>query len=428
MRNIAIVLLNLLTICTATAQDENAFMRKHIEKLASPEFHGRGYVLNGGDIAAQYIANELKSYGVLPLDNDKSYFQNYTFPINTFPEEADVRINKTQLRPGLDYIVNGASSSWHSGGKSTRMKKIDLMHVHDSLQWDKVKQGLKPGGVYYLSHADTPINALNLGIRKFAAELPEGLFIVPKHGKLIWTANTDRVEATIVYIEDTVLPRKPKKVWVDIRTEYVLNFKAKNVIGYVKGTEVPDSFIVFTAHYDHLGRMGKKALFAGASDNATGTSLVMYLADYFAKNPQRYSVAFMLFSGEEAGLLGSKYYVENPIFPLKQIRFLVNLDMTGDATNGITVVNGLAHDPEFDILEALNVDSMYAKKINQRERTSNSDHYFFSKEGVPAFFIFTNGTKPFYHDVLDLPKEIPLERSDDLARLLIKFTGKLTGR
>src|SRR5690606_27945048 len=155
--------------------------------------------------------------------------------------------------------------------------------------------------------------------------------------------------------------------------------------------------------------------------------LVMYLADYFAKHPQRYSVAFMLFSGEEAGLLGSKYYVENPIFPLKQIRFLVNLDMTGDATNGITVVNGLAHDPEFDILEALNVDSMYAKKINQRERTSNSDHYYFSKEGVPAFFIFTNGTKPFYHDVLDVAKEIPLERSDDLAKLLIKFTGKLTG-
>lgn len=427
MRNIVIVLINLLTICTATAQDEKAFMRQRIEKLASPEFHGRGYVMNGGDIAAQYIADELKSYGVLPLNKYNSYFQDYTFSINTFPGKAEVRINKKQLRPGLDYIVNGASGAWHSK-KPQRMKKIDLTHVHDSLQWDKVKQGLKPGGVYYLDHADTPINALNLGIRKFATELPQGLFIVPKHGKLIWTANTNKVPATIVYIEDTVMPKKPKKVLANIETKYINEFKAKNVVGYVKGTEMPDSFIVFTAHYDHLGRMGKKALFAGASDNATGTSLVMYLADYFAKHPQRYSVAFMLFSGEEAGLLGSKYYVENPIFPLKQIRFLVNLDMTGDATNGITVVNGLAHDPEFDILEALNVDSMYAKKINQRERTSNSDHYYFSKEGVPAFFIFTNGTKPFYHDVLDLPKEIPLERSDDLARLLIKFTGRLSGK
>lgn len=419
-------LLSAISIATASAQTEKDFMRKHIEQLASPEFHGRGYVQNGGDIAAQYIADEFKSYGIVPLNNS-SYFQNYTFSINTFAGRADVRINKTALVPGRDYIVNGASSAWHSR-KPAKMKKINLGEVKDSLQWDNVKKGLKPGGVYYLAKADTPINKLNLGIRKFATELPEGLFIVPKNGKLIWTANTNKVPATIVYIEDTVLPKKPKKVLADIETKYVNEFNAKNVVGYVKGTEVPDSFIVFTAHFDHLGRMGTKALFAGASDNATGTSMVMYLANYFAKHPQRYSVAFMLFSGEEAGLLGSKYYVENPFFPLSQIRFLVNLDMTGDATNGITVVNGLAHDPEFDILDELNVDSMYANKINQRERTSNSDHYYFSKEGVPAFFIFTNGMKPFYHDVLDLPKEIPLERSDDLAKLLIQFTGKLSGQ
>ena len=282
--------------------------------------------------------------------------------------------------------------------------------------------------MYWLQNADTPTKKLKLGIRKFAKELPRGLYIVPKHGKLTWTASQDQVPATIVYIEDTVLPKKPKKVLADISSIYIADFEAKNVIGYVKGTEVPDSFIVFTAHYDHLGRMGRAALFAGASDNASGTSLVMYLANYFAQNPSRYSVAFMLFSGEEAGLVGSKYYVENPLFPLEKIRFLVNLDMTGDATNGITVVNGVAHEDEFALLQEINKDSTYATKIKKRERTSNSDHYYFSKNGVPAFFIYGNGTIGHYHDVFDLPKDINLRRVDDLAELLIKFENRLSSK
>lgn len=423
---VIILFLNLCMSGVVKAQGEKEFIQQRIERLASPEFHGRGYVMNGGNIAAQYIADEFISYGVLPLGQNGSYYQEYGFSVNTFPGKVFVQVNKTVLNPGPDYIVNAASSAWHSE-KRQKMKQLDLSEVKDSLQWDNVKKKIKPGGVYYLTGADTPTNKLGLGIRKFATELPEGLFIVPKHGKLTWTANTNKVPGTIVYIEDTVLPKKPKKVLVNVDTRYVDVFKAKNVIGYVKGTEVPDSFIVFTAHFDHLGRMGKNALFAGANDNASGTSLVLYMANYFAKNPQRYSVAFMLFSGEEAGLLGSKYYVENPIFPLQQIRFLVNLDMTGDATNGITVVNGVSHEPEFAMMEEINADSIYAKKINKRERTSNSDHYHFSKEGVPAVFIYGNGTKPHYHDVFDLPKEITLERVDGLAQLLIQLTGRLSG-
>lgn len=415
----------MLPVAVCLSQEEKSFIKKRIEVLASPEFHGRGYVMEGGDKAASYIADEMKSYGVLPLRQNGSYFQDYTFSINSFPSKVNVEINGKKLESGPDYILNAASSSWHSK-QPQKMKYVDLADIRDSANWDNVKKKFKPGGVYYLQHADTPTKHLKLGIRKFATELPKGLFIVPKHGKLTWTASTSRVPGTIIYIEDTVLPAKPKKVMADITARYINSFNAKNVMGYVKGTEQPDSFIVFTAHFDHLGRMGKNALFAGASDNASGSSLILYLASYFAKHPQRYSVAFMWFSGEEAGLLGSKYYVENPIFPLEQIRFLVNMDMTGDATNGITVVNGVSHEPEFDLLNELNVDSMYAKKIKKRERTSNSDHYHFSKEGVPAVFIYGNGVNGHYHDVFDLPKDVNMERVDDLANLLIKFTGRLT--
>lgn len=423
---VIIYFLYLFIPLVSEAQKEKEVIHRYIEVLASPNYHGRGYVSGGLDSAANYIAKQFRISGVMPLRQNGSYFQGYHFPINTLPGVMKVEVDSKLLRPGVDYLVHAASSPWHAG-QPQKMKRIKLGKVKDSLDWDNVKEGLEQGGVYFLQNADTPTKYQKLGIRKFATELPRGLYIVPKHGKLTWTASSSIVPGTIIYIEDTVIDARPKKVQVDIDAEYIDSFNAKNVIGYVKGIEEPDSFIVFTAHFDHLGRMGKDALFAGASDNASGTSLVMYLAQYFAKHPQRYSVAFMLFSGEEAGLLGSEYYADNPVFPLEQIRFLVNLDMTGDAAKGITVVNGVSHEPEFALLEELNGDSTYVDQIKKRERTSNSDHYHFAKKGVPAVFIYSMGNNSHYHDVFDLPKDVTLDRVDDLAKLLIKFTGRLSG-
>jgi aminopeptidase YwaD len=173
--------------------------------------------------------------------------------------------------------------------------------------------------------------------------------------------------------------------------------------------------------------MGRNTIFPGAHDNASGTAFMMYMARYFAQHPQRYSIAFIGFSGEEAGLLGSKHYVADPLFPLANIRFLVNLDMTGDATNGITVVNGTENEPEFAIMEEINNRKQYLPKINKREKTANSDHYHFAEKGVPAVFIYGNGTKGFYHDVFDVAKELSLENIDKLAHMLIDFTGRVSG-
>lgn len=423
---VIIYFLYLLMPFVSNAQKEKEVIQQHIEVLAGPSYHGRGYVSGGLDSAASYIAGVFRSRGVLPLSQNGSYFQQYQFPVNTLPGVMKVEVDGQLLRPGVDYLVHAASAPWHAG-QPQKIKRIKLAKVNDSLDWDNVKNDFEVGGVYLLQDADTPTKYQKLGIRKFATELPRGLYIVPKHGKLTWTASTAQVPGTIIYIEDTVINERPKKVLVDIDAEYIDSFKAKNVVGYVKGVDEPDSFIVFTAHFDHLGRMGKDALFAGASDNASGTSLVMYLAEYFAKHPQRYSVAFMLFSGEEAGLLGSEYYADNPLFPLEQIRFLINLDMTGDAAKGITVVNGVSHEPEFALLEELNGDSTYVNTIKKRERTSNSDHYHFAKKGVPAVFIYSMGNNSHYHDVFDLPKDITLDKVDKLARLLIKFTGRVSG-
>lgn len=420
------LLVSLFLFATAAkAQDEKRFLKYHIQRLSSSSMHGRGYVFKGGEKAAKHISNHFRAIGLKSFDKDSSYYQPYFFPINTFPGDVLMKINKTVLVPGEDFITDAACSSYITDG-TIKLKHIDLKNVKDSVKWrDVLKRVANPEHGYYLKNVDTVIKYFGYNTRSFPKAFPNGLFILPKTGKMIWYASTDNVPATLVTVQDSVLPKRPRKAAVRIEAKMNPNYKAQNVIGYVQGTEQPDSFIVFSAHYDHLGQMGRQAIFPGAHDNASGTAMVMYLAQYFAEHPQKYSVAFMLFSGEEAGLLGSEHYVKYPLFPLEKIRFLVNLDMTGDATNGITMVNAYANNTEYSLMDKINGLKGYIPKINKREQTQNSDHWPFCDAGVKGIFIYSNGTKPYYHDVFDVAKEISLTNIDGLAKLLIDFTEGL---
>ncbi len=417
----------IFNIKRSIAQTDKRWIKHQINTLSGTTMHGRGYVNKGGERAAGYISKTLQSFGLQSFNSDANYFQSYTFPVNTFPGNVLLKINRTVLEPGTDFLVHASSSSYITGDNTVKLHRINLEDVKDSASWTEVKAGFRPNEGYFLKHADTVTKYLKFSIRSFAREFPADLFIIPVHGKMTWFACTEQTPATILYVQDTVLPRHPRKAAADIEAKFNPAFKTQNIIAYVPGTEKPDSFMVFSAHYDHLGMMGKNALFPGAHDNASGTALVMSLARYFSAHPQRYSVVFMFFSGEEAGLLGSSYYVKHPLFPLEQIRFLVNLDMTGDATNGITMVNAYDNNDEYELMQKINEEKGYIPKINKREQTHNSDHYSFCEKGVPGIFIYGMGTKPYYHDVFDVAKEISLENIDGLGNMLIDFTTQLSG-
>ncbi|MCY1522427.1 Peptidase family M28 [compost metagenome] len=195
----------------------------------------------------------------------------------------------------------------------------------------------------------------------------------------------------------------------------------------VRGTKHPDSIILITAHYDHLGGMGKSTYFPGANDNASGVSFLLSMARYYAKNPQPYTIAFICFAAEEAGLIGSRYFTENPLLPLAHIRFLINLDLVGTGEQGATVVNATSFPAEFDRLTRINDKEKLLVKINQRGKAANSDHYFFSEKGVPAFFIYTQGGISAYHDVNDRAKTLPFTVYENLFKLLLFFNRSLMG-
>jgi aminopeptidase YwaD len=218
------------------------------------------------------------------------------------------------------------------------------------------------------------------------------------------------------------VPDSLTSIDIVIENQYFEEYKTRNIAAFIPGKI--DSFIVFSAHYDHLGEMGKGVYFPGANDNASGIAIVLNLAKYFAKNKKtlKYSMAFLFFSAEEVGLLGSKYYVNNPVFPLTKIKQLVNLDMVGSGDKGITVVNGTVFRKEFDKLVEINSQKGYLPDVAIRGPAANSDHFPFYEKGVKSFFIYTRGEYSEYHSIYDRAEDLPMVEYEDLFRLLVDFT------
>jgi Zn-dependent M28 family amino/carboxypeptidase len=123
--------------------------------------------------------------------------------------------------------------------------------------------------------------------------------------------------------------------------------------------------------------------------------------------------------------MGSKYYTENPLVPLENIRFLTNLDLVGTGDDGITVVNASIHPIEFSKLKNINDAGKLFVNVKSRGKAANSDHYFFTEKGVPAFFIYTLGGIKAYHDIFDVSSTLPYTEFNDLFELIIKFNAAL---
>jgi aminopeptidase YwaD len=366
---------------TAFSQDI-AFGRKIVDTLTSPYFWGRGYTNDGMKKAADFLANEFKTYGLEPMT--KNYLQPFSYPVNTFPGKMELTVNGKALVPGVDFIVSPETKSVKASGDFEQL---------DSIQFINRKE----------------------------------MVVIKMQDKLTWSVATEAADYSLLLVDKKALDKTPETFKVNIDNKLISSFKTANVCGLVKGTVKPDSIIFITAHYDHLGGMGKDTYFPGANDNASGVALLLNLAHYYAQHPQKYSIGFILFAGEEAGLIGSKYFTENPLVPLKNIRFLINTDLAGTGEEGITVVNATEFSKEFAAMQQINKENNLLFAINARGKAANSDHYFFTEKGVPSFFFYTLGGIKAYHDVFDKAATLPLNEHEDLFKLLVKFNQKLMG-
>jgi aminopeptidase YwaD len=374
------LILFFLILPTSFAQNID-YARKVVNTLASPECWGRGYTRDGMKKAADYLVTELESAKMLPLDPN-GFRLSFTMPINTFPGSMQVSINGKVLVPGRDFLVTAKSRGLKASGN---LVQTDASHFADA------------------SHSLT----------------------VSIEDKLTWSARGTVDTGTTIQLNKASLTEIPSTFEISIENEFVPDFAAANIATLVKGTVHPDEFILMSAHYDHLGGMGTTTYFPGANDNASGTAALLDLARYYSIHPQPYSMVFVFFAAEEAGLVGSKYFVEHPPIDLKKIEFVMNLDLLGNGDQGATLVNATEFKSEFEALKKINTDGKFLPVLYPRGKAPNSDHYWFSEHGVPAFFLYTMGGPPYYHDINDRSEVLPFSRYESVFKLLVGFNTAL---
>jgi Zn-dependent M28 family amino/carboxypeptidase len=221
---------------------------------------------------------------------------------------------------------------------------------------------------------------------------------------------------------------------------------SENIWAFIEGSEKPQEVVVVSAHYDHVG-VKNGDVYNGADDDGSGTVALLEIAEAFeiakkeGHGPKR-SILFLHVTGEEHGLHGSRYYSENPIFPLANTITDINIDMIGrrdtfhpDSNNYVYLIGAdrLSSDLHNICLAAndkytqMNLDFKYNDPMDPNHFYERSDHYNFAKNGVPSVFLF-NGVHADYHQKSDTPDKIEYDALAKRAQLAFTIAWELANR
>ncbi|WP_221899179.1 M28 family metallopeptidase [Hymenobacter sediminicola] len=432
-----------LPLAPATAQ-EMPRVRRTIQALTAPAMHGRGYVNKGEQKAAAYLRKRFQELGLQPLTPD--YTQSFTLDVNTFPGALNLELSlgmlrfpvlghSRKLRVGEEFIAAPDSGPGIVGGAFSAVPIVrfdTLVFTNPVAQQQLLQRRWHQGGLAVRAADEQRLATLPQALQQHIDSAALRLTLVPKLTASLAPRQAGQMRLEVLESVWNKIPSTasgPTVALVAVRVDAVLQrqYQTQNIVGFVPGRVQPDSFLVVTAHYDHLGTMGSKAYFPGANDNASGTAMLLELAAYYSRPENRpsYSVVFIAFGAEEAGLVGSRYFVDHPLVPLPRIRFLLNLDLLGTGSEGATVVNGREFPAQFQLLQRLNDKSHTLPSLAARGRAANSDHFPFSERGVPAFFLYTRGGITAYHDVQDRSETLPLTAFASTFGLLRDFLNTL---
>ena len=416
MKKLFLLLLTVVTV-QLNAQDL-ALYKKVVKNLSSAKYQGRGYAEDGANKAGKYLAKEFARAGA-----DEVICQPFTLDINTFPGKMEVEVDGKKYIPGADFTlrefapgIKGEYKLYHIDTANYNAEKIfadlalpenkDAFVVCDFMFTYKHSADFK--------HMQSKSECANAGFI-YTWETP--LKFYKAYGEKV-------SEKPILWVAPD-FPTSAKQIKLDIENEFLDDYECFNVIAKVEGKR-HDKCYVFTAHYDHLGKLGKKTFYAGAHDNASGTAAIVTLAAHYAKNQPEYDMYFIAFSGEDANLRGSEFYANNPIVPLSQIKYLFNLDMIADnnpmqycevSNEGM---NG------FELMEKINGEKNYFKKLDRQELAGNSDHYPFAQRNVPCIFFMNEGGDAFkyYHTIYDTWKNALFDNYEPTVKLIMDFIEK----
>ena len=416
MKRIIVILLALAAV-QMNAQDLKHY-KKVVKELSSSKYQGRGYAKDGANKAGKYLRKEFIKAGA-----DEVTCQPFTIDINTFCGKMEMWADGKKLQPGVDYSMREYSPGVHG--------EFPVYHV-DTSDFDAGKMFAdleKPEYAgclvscefwFTYKHRDAFSRLQKKG------ECPNaGLIYTWEAPIKFFKAYGDHVvDKPIIWVTPQAI-EGVRSVRVDVDNSFLEDYEIFNVIAKVEGTR-HDSCYVFTAHYDHLGNLGKHVYYPGANDNASGTATIVTLAAHYAKNRPVYDMYFIAFSGEDANLRGSEYYAQHPAVPLEQIKYLFNIDMIGD-NNPVQYCEVSDEGMEdFIKFERINNEKGYFKALNRGALAANSDHYPFAKRHVPCIFLENQegDSFPDYHTIFDTWKRAVFDSYEPVFKLVTDFIGQ----
>ena len=393
------------------------YFKKVVKELSSAKFQGRGYAKDGANKAGKYLAKEFEKVGAAVT------LQPFTIDINTFCGKADMWADGRKLRTGVDFSMREYSPGVHG--------EFPVYYV-DTLNFD---------GDRLLAELSKPENAgcmvccdfwFTYKHRKVFSKLQKagecanaGLLYTWEAPIKFFKAYGEKVvDKPIVWVTPEAI-KDVKRVKLDVDSKFLCNYEIFNVIAKVEGRK-HDACYVFTAHYDHLGNLGKKVYYPGANDNASGTAAIVTLAKHYAQHQPEYDMYFVAFSGEDANLRGSTFFAEHPIVPLTQIKYLFNIDMIGDDNPALYCEVSDSGMSKFAEFEAINAERNLFGKLDRGELAANSDHYPFAVRGVPCIFLENKegSAFPHYHTPADNMGTVRFDSYEPVFKLVAGFIGR----
>ncbi|MBI1365506.1 MAG: M28 family peptidase [Alphaproteobacteria bacterium] len=439
---------------TETSPDiTGADLKKHIAMLASDDFEGRAPMTPGGKKARDYIAAQMKRIGIEPIGD--SYFQPVPFVKKTIdPSKSYLKINVNGAERALAYkseavyttkrakpVVSFDNSdmvfvgygivapeyNWNDyagvdvkgktvvilindpgfATKDPNLFKGNAMTYYGRWTYKYEEAARQGAAAAIIIHETAPaaypwqvVESSWSGAQVDLKSDDDGASRCAMEG---WVTNDvahelfkdagldlDQLEKAAAKPGFKAVPMTGLKASGEI-TQAIERASDDNVIGVVRGTEAPNEYVLYTAHWDHLGvkpgKPGEDNIYNGAVDNASGVAAILEIGEKFVHNPPKRSVIIASVTAEESGLLGSAYMADHPPTPLKDIVGGINIDalLPTPKTKDLIVVGYGASEMEDVLQEAAARHSMHLTPDPEPEKGYyyRSDHISFAKKGVP---------------------------------------------
>jgi hypothetical protein len=454
---------------TITEED----LRDYLTILASDAMEGRETGQRGQKMAAAFIAFHFQELGLQPVvkDGDNySYYQKFELEKSS-PGEIYVLFGGEKLMNGEDLVYWGRANMkaemstevvFLGKGDENIIQKTDVKGKAAVImakgagfqQWRSLSESMNKAeaAITFLVVAETTedySNSLSQYKRYFMGSslgfkqkenTSGGIFLISQEtAASFFGIDANGLNTTTVEYEagqkEALKKIKPAKIKYLVKRESE-TMMTENVMGLLEGTDKKDEILIISAHYDHIGKIGKE-INNGADDDGSGTSSVMEIAEAFVeaknagKGPRR-SMLFLTVTGEENGLFGSQYYVENPVFPLENTVADLNIDMIGrfdpeheENREFVYLVGSDRLSTELhelsektnDTFTGLSLDYTYNDENHPDRIYYRSDHWNFAKNGIPIIFYFT-GIHEDYHKSTDTVDKIEFELLQKRTRLI----------